>query len=108
MSLLNEFYKTLNRPYDIMPIVRPTKSNPQAARVLSSHTRETLEKTVALAKSNLQRPESEIPSGVEVVTRPALNPNTRNEDGDRVMWVAPQRKRKTKRRKKGSTIEVSK
>lgn len=85
MSLLKEYYRVLNGPYNIMPLVRPTHSNPEAVKILNTYSKEKIDKMVALARGNLQRPESEVPSGVEVVQRPGLNPTMRNEAGERVM-----------------------
>lgn len=95
MELYKEFLKELHRPYSVLPLIRPTRSNPEARKLHSLHIQRENLNTHALGKGSLQRQESEVKEGVEVIIRPGVSATSKRDDtGEKVMWVARPKKKK--------------
>ena len=82
LTLMEEFAKVLNgQDYSILPLVRPTASNAEAARKMAMDGATSLRSHSQLVGNLMKRTFDEAPSDAQVVGRDALDTTTLNDQG---------------------------
>ena len=83
LAFIDECHHDLTgAPYSILPLVRPTASNIEAAERLKRDGDKVLQSMTNLASNLLKRPADKALRNQEVIARDGLNATTVNDDGE--------------------------